>query len=901
MTDKDGSAGKPSRRKNKSKASTIDHSKCRVIGIGTSAGGLEASEIFLRNVPPDCGLAFVIVQHMDPNHEGMLAELLQKATPMKVTQVVDQTQIKSNCVYVIPPNKYLSILDGTLVLFDPIETKGPSLTVDVFFRSLAVDQGSGSVGVILSGMGTDGTLGLKAIKENGGLTFVQEPASAKFDGMPRSAVESNVADVQAPVEELPARIIEFLRHAPTTPQLTVHESDTDIGALQKIIILLRARVGHDFSLYKTNTLFRRIERRMGIHQISNIGNYVRYLRENSNELDLLFKELLIGVTNFFRDPDVWEQLKTEIIPTLLKDRQPNEPVRVWIPACSTGEDAFSLAIIFREVLEQQRGKFDAKIQIFATDLDADAIEKARIGTYPLAIEAEVSADRLYRFFTKTESHYTINRSIRETVTFAVQNVIADPPFTKLDLLICRNLLIYLMPELQSNLIHLFHYSIKSSGYLLLGSAETIGDLKELFVPLTDKNRIFRKVQTGPKFTSATFPTGIGRVTAIKTKASQNPNTLKVEAEQLLLQQYSPAAVLVSEGGDILFINGKTGKYLEPAAGKANWNVFAMAREGLRYVLTGAFQRALTQKEPVICRDIRLTSDSNVHTVDVTVQHLLDPGVLYGLVMIVIVDKPVATGLNVHPRPASKRRGAAELNEELTKIRELLTSVQMEKQQFQEEAQSANEELQSMNEELQSTNEELTTSKEELQSTNEELQTLNHELLAKVDGMYHLNNDLQNLLDCAEIATVFLDRSLQVRLFTAGSRQIFKFRPSDVGRPITEIASDLDYPELAQDAQSVQSTLIPYEHQASTRDGRWFQARIVPYRTLDNVIDGVSIIFTNITASKSLEMTWQATQSGLEARITKQDAELEIAHSDGTHELAKDGPKKSELKMSPKES
>jgi len=856
----------------KVRAISSPENSCRIIGIGTSAGGLETLELFLRHVPVDCGLGFVIVQHLDPNHEGMLADLLQKATPMKVVEVSDRTRVRPNFVYVIPPNKYLTIVEGTVHLSDPIETRGPNLPIDVFFRSLALDQQSRSVGVILSGLGTDGTLGFKAIKESGGLTFVQDPATAKFDGMPRSVVDSNVSDVQAVVEELPARIIEVLRMAPTTAQLTTPELDTDIGALQKVIILLRARTGHDFSLYKTNTLFRRIERRMGIHQISSIGNYVQYLRDNSNELDLLFKELLIGVTSFFRDPDVWEQLKTEVLPGLLKDHPATEPLRVWIPACSTGEDAFSLAIIFREVLEQQKGKYNAKIQIFATDLDSDAIERARVGRYSEAIEAEISAERLSRFFTKSETHYVVNRSIRESVTFAVQNVISDPPFTKLDLLICRNLLIYLMPELQTNLFHLFHYSLKPGGYLLLGSAETIGNLKELFSPILEKHRMYRRVQTGPRLATATFPTTIGRLPSVKAKSVRNPNTLKIEAEQLLLQRYSPAAVLVNEGGDILFINGRTGKYLEPAAGKANWNIFAMAREGLRFVLASAFQKAVMQKEPVFCRDVQIASDSSTLSIDVTVQHISNSGVLNGLIMVVIVEKSQSIGASARNKATSKRRGAAELDEELANVRALLNAVQMEKQQFQEEAQSANEELQSMNEELQSTNEELTTSKEELQSINEELQTLNHELLGKVDDMNNLNNDLRNLLECTEIATIFLDRLLQVRLFTAGSCKIFKFRPSDVGRPITDIASDLDYAELAEDAQTVQRTLIPHEYQASTRDGRWFLVRIVPYRTLDNVIDGVSIILTNVTASKNLELALSASQSDLETRETARDLE-----------------------------
>ena len=829
-----------------------------IVGIGASAGGLEALELFLRNVLPESGMAFVIVQHLDPTHKGMMVELLQRATAMKVIQVTDRTRVQPDCVYVIPPNKDMSILHGVLHLLDPVAPRGLRLPIDFFFRSLADDAEERSIGVILSGMGTDGTMGLKAIKGKAGVAFVQEPASAKFDGMPRSAINAGLADVIAPVETLPGKIIAYLQHVPLIAKPGLAQEDKAHSALEKVMILLRAQTGHDFSLYKKTTVYRRIERRMGINQIDKIATYVRFLQENPQEMEMLFKDLLIGVTSFFRDPTAWEKLKGEIIPALLADRSPSQALRAWVPGCTTGEEAYSLAIVFKEALEQLKPYRNFRIQIFATDLDGDAIGEAREGVFPANITTDVSPERLSRFFVQVARGYQVAKPIREMVIFAPQNIIMDPPFTKLDVLSCRNLLIYLTPELQKKLLPLFHYSLNPGGLLFLGSTETIGSFTDLFAPLDGKSRLYRRLESVLRAEPVKFPDLFVPAlpgAPLKPKALKPAANLQSLADQLLLQQYSPAAALVNDKGDILYISGRTGKYLEPAAGKANWNIFAMARKGLRYELTGAFQKTLRKKGVVTLRNVMVGTNGGTQAVNLTVQSLKEPEALRGLVMIVFTDvaKPPETKVSGKAKrtPAS---GAllAQMEQELQQCREDLHTTREEMQTSQEELKSSNEELQSTNEELQSTNEELTTSKEEMQSLNEELQTVNAELQVKVDDLSKKNNDMKNLLESTDIATLFLDNALRVRLFTTGANRIFKLIPGDVGRPITDIASDLLYPELAEDAPEVLRTLLFCEKQVAARGGRWFLVRIVPYRTLENMIDGVVITFIDITVSKTLE-------------------------------------------------
>ncbi len=815
-------------------------------------------------------MAFVIVQHLDPTHKGIMPELLQRSTGMKVLQVKDRTMVHPDFVYVIPPNKDMSILHGMLHLLAPSSPRGLRLPIDFFLRTLAQDQQEHSVGVILSGMGTDGTLGLRAIKEKAGLVLVQEPSTAKFDSMPRSAIDAGLADIVAPVGELPGKILSYLRRTPLMAPSEAGLEDKAQGALGKIIVLLRTHTGNDFSYYKRNTLYRRVERRMGIHQIEKMAGYVRFLQQNSQELDLLFKELLIGVTNFFRDPAVWEELRSKIIPELLTTRAPVHALRAWVPGCSTGEEAYSLAMVYREVVEELKPKANFTLQIFATDLDRDAIDKARTGAFSDNIAADVSPERLSRFFVKEEHGYRVRREIREMVIFAPQNIIMDPPFTKLDLLSCRNLLIYLTAEVQKKLMPLFYYSLNPGGVLLLGSAETVGSGTDLFSPLSGKLRFFRRIESSRRHELIELPSSFSVGTSIRNEmapATKVAVSLQSQADQLILRNYAPPTLITNDKGDIFYISGRTGKYLEPAAGKANWNLFAMVRDGLRFELSIAFQKALRQKETVRLHGLKVEANGGAQHVDVSVQRLDEPGPLHDLVMIVFTDIPTPVPAKAMKEPAKNVR-STEAERELLRVRADARASHEEMQTSQEEIRSANEELQSTNEELQSTNEELTTSKEEMQSLNEELQTVNAELQAKVDELSRSSNDMKNLLDSTDIATLFLDRKLNVRRFTPQTTKIIKLIPSDVGRPVTDLVSELRETTMAADVREVLRTLISVEKPLTTLDGRWFTTRIMPYRTMDDRIDGVVITFTDITVAKALEAKLRRRQTSITGKPVK---------------------------------
>jgi len=887
---------KPDKRKTKDKNKGVTTAKnisrknqkvnFPIVGIGASAGGLEAIELFLQNVPEKSNMAFVIVQHLDPTHKGIMVELVQRSTSMKVMQVKDRTQIQANCVYIIPPNKNMSILHGILHLLDMLSPRGFRLPIDFFFRSLADDQQENSIGVILSGMGSDGTLGLRAIKEHAGTVFVQEPSNAKFDGMPRSAIDAGLADVIAKVEELPSKIIAINRHTPRITKLNLSGEGKTSSSLDKILILLRSQTRHDFSLYKKSTVYRRVERRMSIHQIDKIATYVHLLQENPNELEFLFKELLIGVTSFFRDPEMWEDLKNKVIIPIIKKNKQNSMLRAWIPGCSTGEEAYSLAVIFREAIKKLKAASNTTLQIFATDLDHDAIIKAREGLFPPNIAADVSPERLSGFFVEKENGYQIINSVRDMVIFAQQNIIMDPPFTKLDILCCRNLLIYFTTELQKKLIPLFHYALNPDGILVLGNAETIGSFSALFKPVKSKSKIYERLNSGILTEPVIFPsayTPASTAVAQNQKPSKPVTNIQTLADQVLLQQFSPAAALVNEKGDIFYIAGRTGKYLEPAAGKVNWNIFAMARPGLKYELSNAFQNVLRKKVAAKIKNISFGTKDETQVIDLTIQPINEPEVLKGMVMITFTDvtpeyPQVKSKVKKHHSGASGSR-VKELEQELEKARYDVQAINEEMQTSQEELKSTNEELQSTNEEIQSTNEELTTSKEEMQSMNEELQTVNKELQAHVDELSRTNNDMKNLLDSTDIATLFLDNSLNVRRFTNRTTEITKLIQSDVGRPITDIASELIYPEIEADVKKVLRTLISLEKEIPASGGQWYLVRILPYRTLENTIDGVVITYTDITVMKNLESELRKTQSELETRFKKQSKELDKTKND----------------------
>ena len=829
-----------------------------IIGIGASAGGLDALEQFFENMPIDSGMAFVVIQHLDPDHAGIMPELLQRITSMKVFQASDRLAVKPNHVYVIPPNKSMSILSGSLFLFDPIEARGLRLPIDYFFKSLANDQKEKCAGIILSGMGSDGSLGIRKLKEMNAVVLVQEPSSAKFDGMPRSAINAVRVDVVAPAIELPIKLINCLRHIPELSS-NLKTDIKDTSNIEKIIILLRAQTGHDFSLYKKNTLFRRIERRMNVHQIEKIHNYVRFLQENPKEIEILFKELLIGVTSFFRDESVWEKLKTDIFPQLFDEFPTGYVFRAWVTACSTGEEAYTLAIVFKEAYEKIQLNKNFSLQIFATDLEIDAIEIARRAEYPANIVNDVLPERISLFFTKNKIGYKINSSIREMVVFAPQNVIKDPPFTKLDFLSCRNMLIYMESELQTRLMSLFHYSLNPGGIMLLGSAENESSGNGYFTLMESKLKFFKR-SVLPKTTALTnFPSSFSQTKIPLTEVQQKPmkeiENIQTLADRLLLQRFSPASVLINEKGDILYITGKTGKYLEPAAGKANMNIFAMAREGLNTMLTGAIRKAKQSFEPIFLKKLKVGTNGGTQYVDITIQQIEKPEILKGSIILVFSDiiTPVIEKQNRKSSGKISSVQQKELENELQRVNEELQGTREEMQTSQEELKSTNEELQSTNEELQSTNEELTTSKEEMQSLNEELQTVNLELQSKIGDFVLANNDMINLLNSTDIATLFLDKELNIRRFTDQISKIVNLRPVDIGRPFTDLVNNLEYPDIANHAKEVLKTLIFKETAISTKAGNWFNVRIMPYRTFDDKIDGLVITFIDITVAKKLEI------------------------------------------------
>ena len=829
----------------------------RVIGIGASAGGLVALEQFLQRIPPGSGLAFVVVQHLDPTQKALLPELLQRVTAMEVRAAEQDMHIEPDHVYVIPPNTELTVVEGRLHLAEPAQPRGMRLPINVLFSSLASGQGERAIGVVLSGMGSDGTAGLQAIKAVGGLTAVQNPESAQFDSMPRSAIEADCADIVEAPAELPARILAVVGPVQKSHQaLQETPSQETSPPLQRIVTLLQRRTRHDFSLYKPSTLQRRAERRMAIHGMSSLAQYADFLEHSSQESDLLFKELLIGVTRFFRESEAWEYLAETVLPELLARRKGDHRLRAWVIGCSTGEEAYSLAMVFREVIErlQLRG---CTLQIFASDLSPDAIATARRGQYPLAIQDDVSTQRLARFFSAHESYYQINQDLRDMVLFAPHDVVLDPPFTKLDLIACRNLLIYFGPLLQRRLLPLLHYSLRPGGVLFLGSSETVGQFNHLFTPIQSRLRLYLRqdhaFMGGPDFLLKSFPplSGPSKEHSVSPPELSTPPTdlLESAADQVLLQVYAPAAVVLNGDGDIVYISGHTGKYLEPAAGKANWNIFAMAREGLRTPLAGALKKVATRNTPLHLHSLEVSTPGGVQCVDVTVHAFHEPP-LRDRTMIVFRDLgPGAVGRGRRRHKGSK---PASHVAELQQYRAEIESLREEARASREELQSSNEELQSTNEELQSTNEELNSSKEEMQSMNEELQTINAELQAKLDDLALAQSDMQNVLNSIEIAILFLDQNLNVRRYTDRAAKIVRLRESDIGRPLSDLTTTLQYPDLHNDASETLRTLASSEKQITTDDGRWFTVRIMPYRRLDNVIDGVVITLVDITDTKNLE-------------------------------------------------
>jgi two-component system, chemotaxis family, CheB/CheR fusion protein len=842
--------------------------QCPVVGIGSSAGGLEALAEFFGHMPPDSGLAFVVVTHQQQDHSSFLAELLGKRTVMPVHQVTTAIVIEPNHVYVSAPGTNLALLRGVLQPMEMDQHAGLHLPIDFFFRSLAEDQQDRAICLILSGAGSDGTVGLQAIKGAGGMALVQKETTAKFDGMPRSAIATGLVDYVLPVEHMPPLLVAFAR-SPYLRLETAPPVPTGLAAdlLRQIVVLLRSRTKHDFSAYKPTTLRRRIERRMLINQIQTAEQYVRFLGDTPHELDLLFQELLIGVTSFFRDPEVFTLLAATVFPDLLASGPEQPTLRVWIPGCSTGEEAYSVAIVLQECLERRLRP--CQVQIFATDVNRQAIEKARTGRYPEGIAADVSPERLDRYFTREEGEYRIRKEIREMMVFAPHNILADPPFTKLDLLSCRNLLIYLEADAQRRLVPMFHYALNPSGLLLLGSAETIGEFTDLFTPLDRKWKLFRRSEsTAVPAPVREFPmtarlAGSPATTAAggSTKAGVN---LTEAVEKFLVQRLVPPSVLVTDKGDLVYIHGRPGLLLQAAPGPARLNLFDMAGEGLRLPLIAAIRQAVAHNTTVLQKGVEVKTNGDFSTVDVMVEKITDPESLRGLLLVTfqsVTELPAPRAKSRRGQAkAPPRRWIEELEHENQALRDSLQRTVEEAESASEELTATNEELQSTNEELQSANEELETTREELQSLNEELQTTNSELQGKIDVLAHANDDLTNLLYSAEIAALFLDNQLRIKRFTPQAQRVIHLIPSDVGRPVGDLVSYLEYDRLQADADEVLRTLAFKEGEVSTPDGVWYVMRMRPYRTSENVIDGVVMTFTDISAQK------QAEQQRTDARI-----------------------------------
>jgi two-component system CheB/CheR fusion protein len=870
-----------------------------IVGIGASAGGLAAFEAFFAAMPADTksGMAFVLVQHLAPDHKSILTDLIKQYTRMRVYEVEDGMAVRPNCTYIIPPNRDLAFLHGRLYLSKPVAPRGLRLPIDFFFRSLAQDQHERAICIVLSGTGSDGTLGLKAIKGEGGMAMAQAPESTEYDGMPRSAIATGLVDYVLPPGEMPAQLIAYAEHAfGRKPRPVSPPAPRAADLLQKVFILLRAQTGHDFAHYKQNTIARRIERRMAVNQIERPDDYVRYLQQNPSEVEALFRDLLIGVTNFFRDPEAFEALQEQVVPHLFAGKPTGAAIRVWVPGCSSGEEAYSIAILLQEHLEALRQNF--KVQVFATDIDSRAIEQARAGLYPASIAADVSAERLARFFAQDQdgSAYHIHKVIRDMLVFSEQDVIEDPPFSRLDLISCRNLLIYMGGELQKKLISLFHYALRQDGFLFLGSSETISEFVDLFATVDRKWKLYQRqgaVSPRPALGGFVPPLmeGTGPPRAAREGQRDSRIQLRELTERALLQQYAPASVVVNGRGEILYIHGRTGKYLEPAPGEVSVNILQMARQGLRRELTTALRKVAAHKEMVCYQGLRVRGNGDITIVNLTVRPLAEgPGGAAGPGLILVIFEEVQPADRDRPEAVAAAGAAdlatdrderiAALEQELQAKEEYLQTLIEELETSNEELKSTNEELQSANEELQSTNEELETSKEELQSINEELATVNAELQIKIDELSRANNDMNNLLAGTGVGTVFVDHQLRIRRFTPAATQVLNLIQTDVGRPVGHVVSNLvGYDRLVEDVQAVLDSLIPQDAEARTKGGAWYLICIRPYRTLENVIEGVVITFVEITEMKRMQEAVRGSEAMRRLAVVVRDSHDAITVQD----------------------
>jgi len=825
-----------------------------VVGIGASAGGLEALGELVKHVPMD-NMAFVVVQHLAPHHDSVLTQLLSRTSKVQVQTATDGTHAEPNHVYVIPPNTDLALLHGVLRLIPPKSGDHPRLPIDYFFRSLAQDKGASAIGIILSGTGTDGTLGLRAIKEGGGLAFVQEPSTAKYDGMPRSALSSGFADFslspKAIGEEL-ARIAhrpEALR-IPRTPARAPEIQEQ----IARLFLLVRSAFGNDLSRYKPSTVERRIERRMTLHRIGKLEDYVKYVQSNSEELQALYKDMLITVTNFFRDHESFEALESRIFPKILEEKEPRSPIRIWVPACATGEEAYSIAIA---LLESLGGKAaEKRIQIFGTDVDEDSIQHARRGVYPLNIELDVSRERLSSFFIQKDSEYQISRRIRDMVVFSKQNLLRDAPFSRMDLVSCRNLLIYLQPSSQKKVLSILHYSLNPSGYMLLGSSETVGDAPELFSLVDRKNKIYSKKHSGTVSTLDEMLSVGGSTERMQPGPAVRPMiSLQALADRKILDVYGPPGVLINENLDILHFRGHTGPYLSPAPGAASFSIMRLARPELHIELKRSIHQAFSEDRRVSA-DVKYYDDGKPSAVRLDLVPIQEPETRTRCVLISFLALPSpseslpakVSGTETDARIIALGKRLQELERELGSTKEYLQSTVEDKESANEELKSANEELQSANEELQSTNEELETSREEMQSSNEELTTVNEELQNRMSELSLTNDDLHNVLAGLDNPVIIVGMDFRIRRYTASAERLLNLVPGDMGRSISLMDSFCGRDVQAKVSQVI-DRLASTEEEVLCRNQRWYALRVSPYKTLDHAIRGAVVSLIDIDVRK----------------------------------------------------
>ena len=871
-----------------------------VVGMGASAGGFDAICEFLRATPAGNGLAFVVVQHLSPTQKSLSAELFAKRTAMEVIEAWDGARVQGNRVYTIPADVYVSIDDGVLRFAEPTEPRGRRLPIDHFLRSLGEDQKERAIGILFSGTGSDGTLGLKHIIANGGIVLVQSPETAQFDGMPRSAIATGlVTQVLAP-DKMPEQVIAYARH-PYAAAARAPAAEPEDAALRLIVDILRAQRGYNFEGYKQRMLLRRIHRRMGLLRIDQMAEYAAHLRKEPREVASLFKDLLIGVTEFFRDPEAWKVLESDAVAPLVAAKKPGEPIRAWVAGAATGEEAYTLAMLLLEQLEAANK--DCPVQVFATDTNESALAFGRAGLYPAGIAAQVPAQRLARHFieVKDDHHYQVSRALRESVVFGLQNLFADPPFSRVDLVVCRNLLIYLEPEVQRRIIPVFHFSLKPGGFLFLGTAETVAQREDLFKAVSSKWHLYQRVGDTPReylhWRAMPGETHAAlAAAAAQRQPAPSPSHVSAVAQRALMEHFAPAAVLVNSRHEALYFSGRVDHYLVQPRGAPTQDVLALAREGLRSQLRRALRQATESDTTVDIRDARLKRDGAFEAVRITVAPTGGSDASGRLLLVVFRDEPRAP-----LRRYTKSKEAAlvrQLEEELRITKDDLQNTIERLQGSNEELRVSNEEVVSINEELQSTNEELESSKEELQSLNEELNTVNQQLQSKLAELESTNNDLKNLLASSDVATVCLDRQLKIKWFTPATRETLNVLPGDVGRPITELASPLLGDTLAHDARTVLERLSPVHAELQSEAGRWYLRRVLPYRTEDDRIEGVTVTYVDVTESKrsaenALEAR-KATNAALEERVRERTvqvralgAELALAEEREREAIARD--------------